>query len=221
MSSDSKVEKLSDELTQITVTQPSVRVISKSRFNRWTLTFEWLYSGASASSEPAPAVKSSEASEAHEQIVTPWDVKGQVAEDGQQMAINYDKLIDQFGTRRVDTTLLERFEKVTGHRPHPLLRRGTFFSHRCVIKMVAAKLALIASHAGILIWFWIVMKKANHSSYILAEVRAVIACILVIWFPSLSRSIEILNEYLYEYWRSNLRWLQDVFNVPLVVQLTG
>lgn len=68
-----------------------------------------------------------------EQVVTPWDVQGQLSEDGQQLAINYDKLIDQFGTRRIDTILLERFEKVTGHKPHPLLRRGTFFSHRCVV----------------------------------------------------------------------------------------
>lgn len=67
-----------------------------------------------------------------EQVVTPWDVQGQVSEDGRQLAINYDKLIDQFGTRRIDAALLERFEKVTGHKPHPLLRRGTFFSHRCV-----------------------------------------------------------------------------------------
>ena len=65
------------------------------------------------------------------QIVTPWDVKGQVAEDGRQLAINYDALIDQFGTKRVDDALLERFEKLTGTKPHPLLRRGMFFSHRC------------------------------------------------------------------------------------------
>jgi tryptophanyl-tRNA synthetase len=65
-----------------------------------------------------------------EQVVTPWDVQGQVSEDGQQLAINYDKLIDQFGTRRIDSALLERFEMLTGRRPHLLLRRGTFFSHR-------------------------------------------------------------------------------------------
>ncbi|KAB5595248.1 Tryptophanyl-tRNA synthetase [Ceratobasidium theobromae] len=65
-----------------------------------------------------------------EQNVTPWEVQGEVAADGQVLAIDYDKLIDKFGTRRIDAALLERFEKVTGHRPHPLLRRGTFFSHR-------------------------------------------------------------------------------------------
>lgn len=64
--------------------------------------------------------------------MTPWDVQGSVSTDGQQLAIDYDKLIDQFGTRRIDPALLERFERLTGHRPHILLRRGMFFSHRRV-----------------------------------------------------------------------------------------
>jgi tryptophanyl-tRNA synthetase len=67
--------------------------------------------------------------------VTPWDVQGSVSSEGKQAAIDYEKLIDQFGTRRVDGALLERFEKVTGRRPHPLLRRGMFFSHRYVVKI--------------------------------------------------------------------------------------
>lgn len=66
----------------------------------------------------------------HEQVITPWDVQGSVNEDGKQAAIDYDKLIVQFGTKRIDEALLERFEKVTGHKPHPLVRRGMFFSHR-------------------------------------------------------------------------------------------
>lgn len=66
----------------------------------------------------------------HEQVVTPWDVQGSVTEDGKQSAIDYDKLIVQFGTRRIDDALLERFEKVTGRKAHPLMRRGMFFSHR-------------------------------------------------------------------------------------------
>ncbi|ELU43827.1 tryptophanyl-tRNA synthetase [Rhizoctonia solani AG-1 IA] len=65
-----------------------------------------------------------------EQNVTPWDVQGEVAADGQVLAIDYNKLIEKFGTRRIDAALLERFENITGHKPHPLLRRGTFFSHR-------------------------------------------------------------------------------------------
>jgi hypothetical protein len=67
-----------------------------------------------------------------EQIVTPWDVQGSVSEDGKQAAIDYDKLVRQFGTRLLDESILARFEKLTGHKPHVFLRRGLFFSHRYV-----------------------------------------------------------------------------------------
>lgn len=63
------------------------------------------------------------------QNVTPWEVEGAVV-DGVQQAIDYNKLIDQFGTTPIDAALLERFETLTGRAPHVLLRRGTFFSHR-------------------------------------------------------------------------------------------
>ena len=63
------------------------------------------------------------------QNVTPWEVEGAVV-DGVQQAIDYNKLIDQFGTTPIDAALLERFEKLTGRKPHILLRRGMFFSHR-------------------------------------------------------------------------------------------
>ena len=65
-----------------------------------------------------------------EQIITPFDVSGGVDEHGKPIAIDYDKLIDKFGSQRIDEALLQRFEKATGHRPHRLLRRGMVFSHR-------------------------------------------------------------------------------------------
>jgi tryptophanyl-tRNA synthetase len=68
----------------------------------------------------------------HEQVVTPWDVAGEVTESGEHLGIDYDKLIKQFGTRPIDAELLVRFKEVTGHEPHILLRRGMFFSHRLV-----------------------------------------------------------------------------------------
>lgn len=52
--------------------------------------------------------------------VTPWDVSGE---------IDYDKLVKQFGTERIDQKLLKRIEKHTGELHH-FLRRGIFFSHR-------------------------------------------------------------------------------------------
>ncbi|KAF8426977.1 hypothetical protein EV426DRAFT_686507 [Tirmania nivea] len=69
------------------------------------------------------------ASAAVEQKITPWEVEGAVV-DGKVQAIDYGRLIKQFGTQRIGPELLERFEKATGHRPHILLRRGMFFSHR-------------------------------------------------------------------------------------------
>jgi tryptophanyl-tRNA synthetase len=60
-----------------------------------------------------------------EQTVTPWEVEA--ADD---RGVDYDKLIKQFGTRKIDQALLDRFETLTGTKPHRYLRRGLFFSHR-------------------------------------------------------------------------------------------
>lgn len=40
------------------------------------------------------------------------------------------KLVEQFGTKLIDDALLERFERVTGQKPHRFLRRQIAFSHR-------------------------------------------------------------------------------------------
>jgi tryptophanyl-tRNA synthetase len=53
-------------------------------------------------------------------VVTPWEVKGKV---------DYDKLIQQFGTQPIDGKLLKRIEK-HAKQLHIFLRRGIFFSHR-------------------------------------------------------------------------------------------
>jgi tryptophanyl-tRNA synthetase len=45
-------------------------------------------------------------------------------------AIDYNKLVEEFGTKKIDDELLARFERVTGKRPHHFLRRGIVFSHR-------------------------------------------------------------------------------------------
>lgn len=90
-----------------------------------------LLPSSAASSNPSPPeeIKPVDSS-SHDQVVTPWDVQGSVNAEGVQQAIDYNKLISQFGTKPIDQALLDRFEKLTGQRPHPLLRRGTFFSHR-------------------------------------------------------------------------------------------
>jgi tryptophanyl-tRNA synthetase len=63
------------------------------------------------------------------QSVTPWDVKGEVV-DGQQLGINYEKLMFQFGCQPLSADIVSRFERLTGKRAHPLMRRGLFYCHR-------------------------------------------------------------------------------------------
>ncbi|MFQ6061402.1 MAG: tryptophan--tRNA ligase [Thermoplasmata archaeon] len=53
-------------------------------------------------------------------IVTPWEVRGE---------IDYDKLIDRFGTQKVTADLLRRIEKHASPL-HVMIRRGIFYSHR-------------------------------------------------------------------------------------------
>lgn len=65
-----------------------------------------------------------------DQVVTPWDVEGAVDESGVAQAIDYDKLIKQFGTKAITQETLDRFEKVTGQKPHHFLHKGLFFSER-------------------------------------------------------------------------------------------
>jgi hypothetical protein len=60
-----------------------------------------------------------------EQIINPWEVTA-----ADEYGIDYDKLIVTFGTRRIDESTLERFERLTGRKPHRYLRRGHFFSQR-------------------------------------------------------------------------------------------
>lgn len=59
-------------------------------------------------------------------IVTPWHVEGD---------IDYDKLIKQFGTEKISSELLDKIKQITGEE-HFMLRRGIFFSHREMNRIV-------------------------------------------------------------------------------------
>jgi len=59
-------------------------------------------------------------------VVTPWHVEGE---------IDYDKLIKRFGTEKISNQLLDRIKKITGE-DHFMLRRGIFFSHRDMNKIL-------------------------------------------------------------------------------------
>ncbi|KAG2230800.1 hypothetical protein INT48_008741 [Thamnidium elegans] len=118
------------------------------------------------------------------QNVTPWEVEGAVV-DGVQQAIDYNKLMDQFGTRPIDAALLERFETLTGRKPHIFLRRGTFFSHR--------ELGIILDRFEQKKPFFLYTGRGPSSASMhLGHMVPFVFC----------------------------QWLQDVFDVPLVIQLT-
>ncbi|KAI9317246.1 hypothetical protein BX666DRAFT_1858040 [Dichotomocladium elegans] len=118
------------------------------------------------------------------QNVTPWEVEGAVV-DGVQQAIDYNKLIEQFGTRPIDDAILKRFEALTGRKPHILLRRGTFFSHR--------ELSRILDRFEQKKPFYLYTGRGPSSdSMHLGHMVPFVFC----------------------------QWLQEVFDVPIVIQLT-
>ena len=44
--------------------------------------------------------------------------------------VNYEKLIEQFGVKKITKEHLEKIERLTKQPPHHFLRREIFFSHR-------------------------------------------------------------------------------------------
>ncbi|KAJ7973594.1 Tryptophan--tRNA ligase, cytoplasmic [Quillaja saponaria] len=65
------------------------------------------------------------AAEEEEQVVNPWQV---AAKDGGK--IDYQKLIDKFGCKRLDDSFVQRVERLTSRPAHVFLRREVFFAHR-------------------------------------------------------------------------------------------
>lgn len=122
---------------------------------------------------------------AGEQVIDPWNVQGAVAADGTIQAIDYTKLIRDFGTKEISPELLARFEKLTGHRPHILLRRGMFFSHRDLERILD--------------------RYEQKLPFFLYTGRG----------PS-SDSMHLGHMIPFTF----TKWLQDVFDVPLVIMLT-
>jgi tryptophanyl-tRNA synthetase len=115
-------------------------------------------------------------SKATEQEINPWDV---------QAGVDYVKISEKWATKLIDQPLLERFERVTGHKPHRWLRRGLFFSHRDL------ELILDTYERG--------------DDFLLYTGRG----------PS-SDAMHIGHTIPFEF----TKWLQDVFDVPLVIMLT-
>ncbi len=61
--------------------------------------------------------------------VDPWNVTGH---------IDYNKLIENFGTNPISEDVLTRIKTLTDHEPHIWLKRGIFFSHRDLTKILNA-----------------------------------------------------------------------------------
>lgn len=115
-----------------------------------------------------------------EDVVNPWNVASK-----SQTGVDYDKLIKRFGSSKIDDELLDRFEKVTGHPVHHLLRRGIFFSHRDMHQILS-------------------MYEQGKPFYLYTGRGP----------SSSSMHVGHLIPFI------TTKWLQDVFDVPLVIQLT-
>ncbi|CAG5105750.1 Oidioi.mRNA.OKI2018_I69.chr1.g2419.t1.cds [Oikopleura dioica] len=112
-------------------------------------------------------------------LVTPWDVEA--ADD----EIDYDKLIERFGSSPITPELLERCERLTGKKVHRFLRRGIFFSHREFEQILdlyeQKKPFYLYTGRG-------PSSQAMHLGHLVPFIMT--------------------------------KWLQDTFDVPLVIQLT-
>lgn len=113
-------------------------------------------------------------------FVDPWTVQ-----TGSAKGVDYDKLIVRFGSSKIDQELIDRIERVSGHKAHHFLRRGIFFSHRDMHQILDS------------------VEKGK--PFYLYTGRG----------PS-SDSMHVghLIPFIFT------KWLQEVFNVPLVVQMT-
>lgn len=134
-----------------------------------------------------------------DQTVTPWDVQ---ANEG---GIDYDKLLKKFGCSAITPQLISRIEALTGKRAHHLLRRGIFFSHRdlnLLLDAIEKRQANLASE-----------KREDGAG---ADAFSGPAFYLYTGRGPSSEALHIghLVPFMFT------KYLQDVFDVPLVIQLT-
>jgi tryptophanyl-tRNA synthetase len=113
------------------------------------------------------------------QKITPWEVET----DGGE--IDYNRLVNQFGSQLLTDEQLDRIESLTSTPIHPFLSRKLFFSHRDLNP-------ILDDHQ-------------NGNDFYLYTGRG----------PS-SQSLHLGHMIPFQF----TKYLQDAFNVPLVIQLT-
>jgi len=115
-----------------------------------------------------------------EDFVNPWTVTA-----SSNKGIDYAKLIDKFGSSPINEEMVARFERVTGKPAHHFLKRGVFFSHREMGRMLdlAEKGKKFFLYTG---------RGPSHGAMHMGH----------------------LVPFIFT------KWLQEVFDVPLVIQLT-
>ncbi|KAL8424796.1 hypothetical protein Efla_001010 [Eimeria flavescens] len=107
--------------------------------------------------------------------------------------IDYDKLLRKFGCSAISPEIIQRIEEVTGRRAHHMLRRGLFFSHRDLDVLLAHMLSGRQQTSGSAAPFYLYTGRGPSSE---------------------SLHIGHLVPFLFT------KYLQDAFDVPLVIQLT-
>ncbi|KAH1699146.1 hypothetical protein KXV84_001116 [Aspergillus fumigatus] len=141
------------------------------------------------------------ASKAVAQVVTPFDVSGGVDESGKLLPVDYDKLVREFGATRISKELLERFERVTGRRPHRFMRRGIVFSHRDL------NLILDRYEKGQPFYLYTGRGPSSDSMHVGHTIPFEFTKCVVHFLLDVSENELTRNGF--------TRWLQDVFDCPL------
>lgn len=109
-------------------------------------------------------------------------------------------MTERFGSTKIDDALLQRIEKVTGKPVHHLLRRGKFFSQRCVVCLLLVPvkhyctyfilfgffftLHVFFNHPEICTSSWTCMNKRSPSTCTQEEAHLLTPCTWVILFHS-------------------------------------
>lgn len=107
-------------------------------------------------------------------------------------------MTERFGSSKIDDALLQRIEKVTGKPVHHLLRRGKFFSQRCVVCLLLVPVKHYCTYFILFVFFftlhvffyhpeictssWTCMNKRSPSICTQEEARLLTPCTRAILF---------------------------------------